>query len=148
MIYKPHYEAIIQTQAHRILKNAVSEILEKESKLNMPEWTLLGLLADSPNIRPIEIASILDVDPPFITVIIEKLTKERLISVRPNKEDKRSKLLVLTVRGRELVKNLERIVYEQSKHLLVGVNSSDMKSYFKVLEAIIQNSQSELSDST
>lgn len=141
MIYKPHYEALIQSRGYRILRTVVSKVIETETNLTMPEWTVLGLLADRPHIRPIEVAEILDVDPPFITVMLANLIKRNLITSKSNEGDKRSKLLVLTKKGHGIVKNLEAKVHDSLEHLMTGVNLADLKTYFKVLETVIKNDQ-------
>ncbi len=141
MIYKPHYEAIIQSRGYRILRNVVTAVLDKETELTLPEWSFLGLIADSPNIRPIEVASILAVDPPFVTVMIARLVELKLITTEPNKKDRRSKLLVLSRKGKNLIENIEHKVHSGVNGLLTGVNPADLKIYFKVLETVIKNDQ-------
>lgn len=141
MVYKPHYEAIIQSRGYRILRNVVSAVLEKETQLTLPEWSLLGLIADQPNIRPVEVASILDVDPPFITVIIAKLVGLKLITTQANKIDRRSKVLILTRKGKKLINDIEHKINDKVNALLEGVNLEEMKIYFKVLEIVIKNDQ-------
>lgn len=136
----PTYKSsILQVKAHRILQARVSRVLYK-FEVNPTEWTILGLISESSNgIRHAQIAKVLNVETPLITMLVNKLVEKELVDRKPHPIDQRAKLLFLTNRGRTLVPQVEAKLREQLSKLLHGISSQDLATYRNVLETIINN---------
>jgi len=131
---------ILQVKAYRILQAHVSMTLG-EFQLNPSEWSILGLVFESKNgIRHAEIASMLNVEAPLITMLVDDLEKRNLVERLNHPQDGRVKLLYLTQKSKMLIPQIEKKLKEALQKLLSGVSHKDMDIYRKVLEAIVRNS--------
>lgn len=137
----PTYKSgLLQVKAYRILQLRVTNTLAKFG-LSTNEWAILGYLSENKDGKRLsEFASLLQVEAPFITALSETLEKKKLVVRHPHPQDKRAKLLFLTTAGRSLVPQVESSIREKLSNLLQGVSAEELRSYQKVLEAIISNS--------
>ncbi len=136
----PSYNyGILFTKAYRVLRSSVYASLGKYN-LNPTEWSLIGLVHDSKDgIRLSEVANILDVKAPAVTMMADTLINRKLIVRIPNQIDARAKLLVITPIGKSTVKKVEQTLEIDLKPLLNGLSRDDLEIYAKVLETIIKN---------
>lgn len=128
-----------QAKAYRILKHVTSQALEKYS-LSPLDWALLGLLSDQKNgLRPSEIAELLGVEAPFVTVIVDELQTKKMVVRKKDAVDRRAKLVTLTAHGHRRVLLIENQLRQATKGLMKGVSPQEIIAYMKVLKAIIAN---------
>ena len=89
--------------------------------------------------RQIEIAKALHVKAPLITAMARQLKNRGLIQIVQNQFDGRAKLLALTPEGKKLMKTVETELNIQLSQLLDGLTESELTTYNKVLQTIIDN---------
>lgn len=135
---KPSYvSASEQMRAYRVLRGKVQTVLEPYG-INASQWAILGALFEqAEGMRPTDIATLLDVKAPLITMLVGPLFDMALINRIDLLPDKRSRGLQLSPSGRELVKEIEQQLRELGPQLFVGVSAEEMIAYHKVLAAII-----------
>ncbi len=132
---------LLQTKAYRVIHSHLSQVLD-EHDLSMPEWTLLGLLSEHKNgVRLSEIASGLDVEPPFATNLVEQLVKKGIVLRQEDSKDHRAKLIVLSQKGKTVFPKVEKLAQERMKKLLKGVWYPEVATHINVLKAIIANDE-------
>lgn len=132
---------LLQTKAYRVIHTHLSQVLE-EHELSMPEWTLLGLLSEHKNgTRLSEIATYLDVEPPFATNLVEQLVKKGIVLREEDSKDHRAKRIVLAPKGKALLPKVESLAKERMKKLLKGVWYPEVATHMNVLKAIIANDE-------
>jgi len=131
---------LIQAKAYRSLKQVTSKALEPYH-LSSLDWALLGLLFDSrEGFKLVEIAELLGVESPFVTVLIDGLEAKGLVKRTVKAEDKRAKMITLTEKSIEMIPGIEKDLLAQTKVLLKGVGLNEVVSYIKVLSKIVENS--------
>jgi DNA-binding MarR family transcriptional regulator len=136
---KTYQIGLLQAKAYRILKQYTTNALQ-HLNISTTEWALLGFLNDQPKpVRASVIAEVLGVEPPFVTVLIKKLEKQGLVSIQPDPNDNRSKLLELSAEGTEFVGKTELYLRDKMRPLAQGTGLSDVAGYVSVLERIIEN---------
>lgn len=132
---------LLQTKAYRVIHAHLSQVLE-EHELSMPEWTLIGLLLEyKKGIRLSDIASKLDVEPPFATNLVEQLVKKGIVLREEDGKDHRAKKIVLSPKGKLLLPKVESLAKERMKKLLKGVWYPEVATHLNVLKAIIANDE-------
>lgn len=137
-----YHAGLVQAQAFRILKKRTNELLEPFG-LSTVAWALLGLLYEQKEgIRSKEVADLLAVDQPFVTVLLAELKKQKLVDVVTYSEDARVKIVSLTSNGKALVPKVEKILREGMRPLLHDLSIKEIITYFKVLNYIVKNSNS------
>jgi len=133
---KTYQVGLLQTKAYRKLNKYTQEAL-KPYQIGTVEWALLGVLYDTQKPMSLKkIATKLDVEPPFVTELIEKLKKQKLVSLEKSKQDGRKKLLSLSEKGQNLVPEIEKMLFRESKKWLSGLSISDVINYIHVLNKI------------
>ena len=135
---KPTYtSAVEQMRAHRILRGHVQSVLAPYA-INASQWAILGSLYDRPEgMRPTDIANLLEVKAPLITLLVGPLFARSLIDRGEQLPDKRARTITLTASGRSMVEEAEDLLAALGPLLFKGISSSEMATYHKILQAII-----------
>lgn len=139
MIYFAHQEALLESQAYRLLRANVSRTLAA-FELSMPEWILLGQLSDSGELRLNELAALLQVEASQVTILVKELHKKELLTLRSHPEDNRAKLIVVTEKTKQLILQINTQIHQSLEPLMKDISSQDIAAYFRVLKKIISNS--------
>ena len=86
-----------------------------------------------------EVAEELGIQTSFMTVIVAKLLKRKLITVTKDKKDQRKKYIALAPEGQKILALMQRQFEEFFAPLTRGLSKSELASYLKVLTTIIAN---------
>lgn len=130
---------LLQAKAYRILKHASNDAL-KEFAISPLEWSFLGLLNDQPaGMRARELAEILGVEPPFVTVVVKKLKAQKLLTLKVDTHDKRAKTITLSAEGKKFIPKVEATLRAKTDHFIKGLNKLEILAYIKVLNTIVKN---------
>lgn len=118
----------------------------KEYGLTSAQWRVLidlkiqeDLDASLNNTTPAFIAERLNVERPAITRTIDLLIKEGWVSRRENPLDRRSKLIVLAEKSKEIIPQLDYINDEVMKKTLEEFNEEEINQLKSFLIRIIDN---------
>ncbi len=131
----------IQARAYRLLRQQVIDVLGGY-ELTPTYWSMLGIIIDSRDgIRQTDVAKLLHVKPPLVTMMTRELQNRGLIISVTNQFDARAKLLTTTTAGKKYVKTIESNLSKVLDNLLKGLTEDDMLTYQKVLTTIIANSK-------
>jgi DNA-binding MarR family transcriptional regulator len=138
----PSYEAgLLQAKAYRLLKTHTGKTLQQYG-LTMAEWAVVGHLMDiSKGLRLADLSTLLGVEPPLVTRLVDSLEDQQLVRRQSDKSDRRAKRICLSAKGGKLVVTVETAMRQSMKELLVGVGFEDLQSYLRVLRAICNNAQ-------
>lgn len=109
--------------------------------LTFPQWMVLNDIyiheaseKDKLRLTPAAIAEGLNIDRPTISGIIERLEKHGWVYRAGNPEDRRSYIITLTGKAKELMSELEelrRLTMEQAKKGFSSEEISQLKQYLK-----------------
>jgi DNA-binding MarR family transcriptional regulator len=129
----------VQSQAYRTLREHVYISLS-EFDLTPSYWTMLGIIIEARDgIRQADIARIMRVKAPLITMMARQMKKRNFVQIVPNQFDSRAKLLAITPEGKKYVKTVENNLNKALDMLLIGLTENDLITYHKVLTTIIAN---------
>ena len=132
----------IYVTAYRTLRGRIAACLQR-FELTPTTWSLLGIVMQARDgIRLNEVARILGVKAPLVTMLANELIDRGIINRIPHHIDKRAKLLVMTAKGKKFVASVEREMDNELKYLLDGVTELELRAYKKVLDTIIKNGES------
>jgi MarR family transcriptional regulator for hemolysin len=136
-MFMPSYKSgLLQAKAYRLLRSYVNKTL-LGYELTMAEWALIGQLYDHPaGLRFADLATILDVEPPLVTKLVDNLETRRLAVRQSHPDDRRAKQVCLTESGMALVDEIERLLTKAMRELLKEVRADDLRIYLKVLAQI------------
>lgn len=135
---KAYNSGLLQGKAYRILTAHLTEVLLPYN-LSVPEWKLLGQLADSGNMKLAKLAELLAVEAPLVTSLVDSLEKKGLVTRSNDPHDKRAKVIEGTKRAFALVEDIEPKIKAKVRMLLQGTTSEDINAYMRILDAIVKN---------
>jgi DNA-binding MarR family transcriptional regulator len=131
----------VQTRAYAILREVVYGELSKYD-LTPSLWSMLGIILEARDgVRQAEVARLMNVKAPLITVMVRQMEKRGLIQTVQNQFDARAKLLSVTVQGKKLIKTVETELHDELDSLLTGLSENDLITYHRVLTTIIINNK-------
>jgi len=111
--------------ASKIMVNILAESLfhEGHEDVTVAQFRILDMIYNGTD-TPMDIAKMLDVSPPAITVLLEKLEGKELLTRLINTDDRRKVALVLTPDGIDLVENVNdyRVKYLQKVLKQMGLD--------------------------
>jgi DNA-binding MarR family transcriptional regulator len=144
----PVTASIIQERAYRVIREGVTETLD-EFSLDPRLWSILSAVQAHPEgIRLNEVAALLYVQPPLITMRLKELVTLDYITSKKREDDFRSKYLELTEKGKVCVIKTNEKLNNRLTELVKGIKEKDLEIYFNVLQSIIFNGDKENKNST
>jgi DNA-binding MarR family transcriptional regulator len=130
---------MLQAKAYRVLKQQTNAALTSRD-IGSIHWALLGLAYATPKgIRPSEAAREIGVEAPFVTTLAQSLGKLGYVSLVPDPDDSRAKLICITEDGKRFVADTEPYLRGKMKEYLKGISLDDLGTYVVVLERIVAN---------
>jgi DNA-binding MarR family transcriptional regulator len=103
-----------------LVSDAIANVYQRSFGLAIPEWRVIAHVAESAGITQQQIGLRTRMDKVTVSRATRALSSRGLIARKPNPLDQRSRLLVLTARGRQLYRavapralELERAVFDQ-----------------------------------
>lgn len=130
---------ILQVRAYRMLQSYVQAVLDNFD-LNSTQWSILGLVSETTEgIRVMDVAERLGVEAPLVTMLSRPLIERDILKKVQPAADNRARLLVITPLGEQLVRDVEKILFDRLQILIRGVSEQEMDTYKKVLESIVSN---------
>ena len=150
--------------ASKIMVNILAESLIHEGSVDItvPQFRILDMVYNGTS-SPVEIARMLDVSPPSISELLEKLENKRLLTRLTNTTDRRKVELVLSDTGLETVEKvndyrasyLQRILKKmgsgpasQLKESLADFNTNYAKLKSSQVDSLAQRDMKRLKRST
>jgi DNA-binding MarR family transcriptional regulator len=124
--------------AHRAFRELISTCLSHHN-LTIPQWTLLGKLYTSGSVRPVNLAKILNIKPPYIAKLLSELEGQKMIESVGFADDGRGKAIRLTKKGFVHVEYVESQLSECLNDQLGSLKENDLKTYFIMTKYIANN---------
>jgi DNA-binding MarR family transcriptional regulator len=122
--------------ASRIMVNILAESLVHEGfdGMTVPQFRILDMIYNLTN-KPSEIARMLDVSPPAITFLLERLEEKGLLRRAFSTSDRRRIELELTEEGSELVKRVNASRKRHIRRILSGMSEAERSQLDSSLKA-------------
>lgn len=121
---------------------AQKRLREHGYSITIDQWLILKVLMENPGIMQQEVAEMVFKDNASITRIIDLLVKSNYLKKTVNPKDKRKSNLKVTRAGEKTIMEVEKIILENREIALKGISAEDMEVANRVLNQIIENSQS------
>ena len=111
---------------------------ERMSKLNLRpvDFTVLALVRANPEVNQKRLSRALDIDPPNMATLLDRLEARNLIVRKRNPEDKRSQLLELTAEGRTLHALAEKTVTKLEIDATSALTSEERTELMRIAQKI------------
>jgi MarR family transcriptional regulator, transcriptional regulator for hemolysin len=122
--------------AARQWRRAVDLRLQKYGLTEATWLPLLRLAQSSTPMRQKDLAAALSLDSSSVVRILNGLEDAGLIERSEDAEDRRAKAIVITRRGRSLVRQVETVSEDVQREVLAGLPQGDIAIARRILEAV------------
>jgi MarR family transcriptional regulator, transcriptional regulator for hemolysin len=103
------------------------------------QWKVLFRLQRQPNLRQIELADMLDVEPITLSRIVDRLEEAGLVERVADPADRRAWRLHVTARAQPLVEKLRGVADEMIAEAFAGTDPRDIEITRRVLARVREN---------
>ncbi len=133
--FSTYHIGLVQAQAYKMLQQHFRAGL-KPYGITIPEWSLLGVVFDHGQMTLTEITHVLKSKASHPTVLVDNLVARGLLDRVTHPEDKRTKLVTLTPKGRALVPEIEAAVRASIRKAIEHVPRAELEAYYRVLSML------------
>jgi len=103
------------------------------------QWRVLVKLNRNPDLRQVELADMLDIEPITLCRIVDRLEEGGLVERRRDPADRRAWRLALTAKSRPLVEKLGALADELSAEAFGGLEKGDLETLRRALAQVRTN---------
>lgn len=133
----------IHEVAFRLSYDMGLQIAPKLGDLNInlapQQMRAMRLIWAKGNTTLIDLSKTLKRDKGQVTRIVDELCKTGMVSREPNPDDGRSKLLMLTNKGKGVFEAIEAIEAKFSEDLIQGISKQELATFFAVSDRLSEN---------
>ena len=112
-----------------------SQRMEKYA-LRPVDYTTITLVNTNPNITPKRLARAINVSPPNLGPLLDRLETRGLLERRPNPSDKRSQVLALTPEGRALCSKADKTANQLENEATAMLTGNERRELLRLLQKI------------
>jgi DNA-binding MarR family transcriptional regulator len=136
-----YLSGMLFTKAHRLVRGRVYDLLETYD-LNPTLWSLLSIVSQAiDGVRSSVVAEQIGVKPPMVTLLADQLVEQGLLRRVSHHTDGRVVILVVSSKGKRLVKEVEEKLGSQIAQLMNGLTAAEIQAFQKSLLTIIANAE-------
>jgi len=109
----------------------------KEMQLSLPQLSLLLAVRRTPGIRVNELAQLLELSAPTVSVGLRRLEEEGWVRREPDPQDKRSFHLYLTEKAKNFAKRVQEFERKQTGVFLSALSAQEQAQLVRLLDKAI-----------
>lgn len=118
---------------------AQKELRKKGFKMTIDQWLIIKCILENPNISQQELGERVFKDNASVTRIIELLVRDKYLTRKPHKTDRRRTMLVVSHEAKTIIADMHKVVLRNRGIALEHISQEEIKLVNKVLNGIIDN---------
>ncbi len=135
--YIPFRLVVAQTKMHASLRPESAEGARAIAELSQTEFRILVLLASKGPMQPSAVAEEYGFDRAMVTRALSSLAKKGLLTNERQESNQRSKIAVLTEKGREYAQVEFSVLEHYGQHLDKALNKGEKAKLFEILDKLL-----------
>jgi DNA-binding MarR family transcriptional regulator len=120
-----------------IVSTAISGAYEKRFGLSIPEWRVMAVLANSPDLSAAEVAQRTAMDKVAVSRAVASLLKHRRIVRQTARADRRRSLLRLSLAGRRVYAQVVPVALHYERDLLAPLSRQDRAAVDRAVRILL-----------
>lgn len=133
----PYQLSVVANRISRALAQTYSERFD----LTIPEWRILAVLAENPEISAGDVARLTAMDKVAVSRAAARLLDSGRIERQTSDEDKRRSVLKLSAAGRTVYKEIVPIASDLTNSLIEGLNPTDRDTLKDLLCQLLKQTE-------
>ena len=122
-------------ESSRLLRNYIDH-RAKARGTTRAQWIVLFRLREQEGLSQVDLADVLELQPISLVRLLDRLVEHGLLERRPDPRDRRANRLFLTVRGRQLVDELDGLRDAIATDVLHGMSDDKIKTSLEALRDV------------
>jgi MarR family transcriptional regulator for hemolysin len=122
-------------ESSRLLRNYIDG-RAKSRGTTRAQWIVLFRLRQQEGLSQVDLAEVLELQPISLVRLLDRLVEHGLLERRPDPRDRRANRLFLTVRGRQLVDDLDSLRDSIASDVLQEIPSDAIETSLETLKDI------------
>ncbi|CAN5479137.1 MarR family winged helix-turn-helix transcriptional regulator [soil metagenome] len=122
-------------ETSRLLRNHIDQ-RAKGRGTTRAQWIVLFRLRQQEGLSQVDLADVLELQPISLVRLLDKLVEHKLLERKPDPNDRRANKLFLTVKGRQLVDDLDSLRDEIATDVLHDIPKTAIESTLETLIAM------------
>lgn len=118
---------------------AQQQLRDAGYKITIDQWLIIKGILENPDISQLELGEKAFKDNASVTRIIDLLVKAEYLERQFHDTDRRRVKLIVTQAGIDIVSDVQKVVLQNRKTALDGIDPTEIELVNKVLNKIIQN---------
>lgn len=118
---------------------AQQQLREAGYKITIDQWLIIKGILENPDISQLELGEKAFKDNASVTRIIDLLVKAAYLERQFHETDRRRVKLIVTQAGIDIVSNVQKVVLQNRKTALEGIDPTEIELVNKTMNKIIQN---------
>lgn len=133
---------LLHSRADRLMRSLVDECID-EYDLTLMEWLLLSVVQGGPKegLSMSAVSRELDVTLPQVTALMTSVVKKKLIKLKTQRKDRRSRHALLTNKGEQTLANVENRVESALKKWFAEMDNNEVDAYTQTLQKLAVRDQ-------
>lgn len=104
--------------------------------LRPAEYTVITLVNRNPNVNQKQLSQAINVSPPNLATLLDRLEERGLVVRQRNPADKRSQTLVLTAEGQALCKKADKTAYDLEIEATAMLSDAERAELMRLLQKV------------
>lgn len=128
----------------RFVSNHVSQSFARrlqDRDVTVAEWVAMRRLFDEAGVAPSLLAERIGMTRGAITKLADRLIDKELVARRPDPQDGRAQILVLTARGRALVPELAALADDNDAEFFRSLTAQERRGLRRLLERLVEQNE-------
>ncbi len=118
------------------ISQSIAERYEERFSLSIPEWRVMAVLGEEPNLSAAEVADRTTLDKVAVSRAVKNLLAGNRLERHFSSDDRRRSVLSLSTNGRQIYEQVLPLALTYEQVLLSGLNQEEQKSLDNILEKL------------
>lgn len=133
------YLPALLTQISNKWSRGSSRIYLQKFNVGINEWAVMSMLAIEPEITANRVCSVIGMDKALAGRSLRELESKKLVLVKPNASDGRSKVLSLTREGYKLHDRIIDVALDRERQAVSSLSPKDIETLISLLNTLRKN---------
>ncbi|MGN6196812.1 MAG: MarR family winged helix-turn-helix transcriptional regulator [Ginsengibacter sp.] len=124
---------------YQIRRDMLGKLNSSNGDISFELLEVMSFLWHEDGMNQQELANMVVKDKSSMTYLVGNLVKKQLVKRIEDKNDRRSKLIFLTAKGKALQEKIHPLLIESYKKAAVGLNATEIKNAILLLKSMNEN---------
>lgn len=118
------------------ISTAIAQLYEQQFGISLPEWRVMAILGEYPDISAGEVAFKTAMDKVAVSRAVNKLLDRDLLTRHLDKEDRRRSILSLSDAGTEVYDRIVPLALAYEKQIIDQIDHTDLDELYTLLDRL------------